>query len=273
MEFLFNLEFDIFLDCGGELMRKVGAPKIGSVELTGSGDHFYRQQKLTFPVISIDRSNTKQLETVFGIGDGTISGIKKLTELKDISQKNFLLFGFGKIGRGIGFYCKKNNVAITVVDSSVTARNSASNFGISSIAPGDITTIKSALKKADIVITATGKSGIFDTYPKTWFTNKILVNLGVLDEFGSQFSDTEVLNQKKPINFVMEDPTPIQYIDPELYAHAIAITEILHHKLATSVHDLPSHIDQQIIDRWCQYHQFDKKEINKWFIRHTISKL
>lgn len=58
-------EFDLYFDCGAELYQNLGAPKIGAIELTGSGDEFYRQQTLSFPVVSIDRKLAKQLETVF----------------------------------------------------------------------------------------------------------------------------------------------------------------------------------------------------------------
>jgi hypothetical protein len=43
------------------------------------------------------------------------------------------------------------------------------------------------------------KKAIMNKYPKTWFTDKILANLGVYDEFGPQFSTEEVLNHKCPL--------------------------------------------------------------------------
>lgn len=72
-------KFDLYYDCGAQLYQFLGAPKIGAIELTGSGDDFYRHQDLDFPVISIDRTLTKQLETVFGCAESSHMALTKLT--------------------------------------------------------------------------------------------------------------------------------------------------------------------------------------------------
>ena|SRR3990167_8277130 len=259
--------FDIFLDCMGELYQKVGVPRIGAVELTGSGDVFYRAQKLTFPVVSIDKTLTKQLETIFGMAESAISALKQLTQVNDFSKKRWLVFGFGKIGRGIAYYCMKNNASINVVEPNETIRKSAELLGIRAIDPDDYTALQSHLTLTDVVITATGKANVLKQYPKKWFENKILANLGVLDEFGDQFSENEVLNNKIAINFSLDDPTPIEYFDPEIYADSIAINQLLKEKLSNEVHDLPKAIDHTIIQKWCQHHKINYSEIEKWFIK------
>ncbi|MCX6210977.1 MAG: adenosylhomocysteinase, partial [Bacteroidetes bacterium] len=104
-----------------------------------------------------------------------------------------------------------------------------------------------------------------NAYPHAWFKDKILANLGVYDEFGPQFSQEEVLNQKKPVNFVLNDPTPIRYIDPEFYLHNIAALSLIETQYTNGVHDIPRELDKELIDEWCQYHQFSVDIIYNWF--------
>lgn len=99
-ETLSGKQFDLYFDCGAQLYQCLGKPKIGAIELTGSGDQFYRQQTLDVPVISIDRSLTKQLETVFGCAESCHQALAKLARINP-SSISWLIFGFGKIGRGL----------------------------------------------------------------------------------------------------------------------------------------------------------------------------
>lgn len=117
------------------------------------------------------------------------------------------------------------------------------------------------------MVTATGKEAILDVYPVDWFRGKILANMGVLDEYGAQFDACDVLNNKLAINFVLEDPTPMQFMDSEFYAHNIAALELLHSDLPCGVSNLSKQMDQEIIGRWCQYHHLSVEEVTKWFVK------
>jgi len=90
--------------------------------------------------------------------------------------------------------------------------------------------------------------------------------MGVFDEYGNQFDNNEVLNNKQPVNFALTDPTPIQYIDPEFYAHNIAALALLNHSLPYQVNDFPQEIDQKIIKEWCQYHHVSSDDLMKWIL-------
>lgn len=266
--------FDLYLDCGAELYQTLGSPKLGAVEITRSGDLYYQTQSLGFPVISVDRSLTKQLETLFGPATNTVLAISKLTGLSvnTLTKKSWLVFGFGKIGRGVCYYCIKNKIPITIIDQNPHACSAAEKLGIAAVDLHDTQTLQSALSQADIVITATGIQAALQNIPKSWLAGKILANLGVLDEFGTNFTEEEVLNAKKPINFVLEDPTPMFAMDPEMYAHNLAALEIIHHSLSNGLSPLPSHIDQDIIQRWCNFHSISKQELQTWILTPLDSK-
>jgi len=257
--------FDVFLDCGAAVYQAIGAPRIGAIELTGTGDQRYRELSPAFPVISIDRSLTKQLETVFGMAASAARALGKLTG-KPPAYRHWLVFGFGKIGRGLAYLCMKNGIAVTIVDPLDTARLQAIQLGVQAVDALDIHAVKTALEAADIVITATGGADALKAYDKDWFTGKTLANLGILDEFGPRFSLDEVLNAKQPINFALDDPTPIDFIDPEMYVHNDAATLLLDEDLDNGIHNLPTSYDQEIIRRWCEYHGGSRDEIERWFM-------
>ncbi|KTD41662.1 hypothetical protein [Legionella parisiensis] len=255
--------FDLYFDCGAQLYQFLGKPKIGAIELTGSGDHFYRQQTLNFPVISVDRTLTKQLETVFGCAESSHMALTQLTSINP-KETSWIIFGFGKIGRGLAYFCSQNKVPLVVVDPNRKQRNLAQNLGIKAISPRDFNEIELALIEANVVVTATGQKAIMSDYPHSWFSGKILANLGIYDEFGPHFSDDEVLNHKMPVNFLLNEPTPIKYIDPEFYIHNLVSLMFLKEQLTPGVHGISPALDNTIIERWCNYHSFSLDTINTW---------
>lgn len=261
-----NQSFDLYFDCGAQLYQTLGRPNIGSIELTGTGDTLYRQILLDIPVISIDRTLTKQLETILGCTQNCGKALKQLTHIDPI-KKSWVIFGFGKIGRGLAYYCQRHHISFCVIENDAKQRHLAQKLKIITMNPKDLDAVKSALDKADIVLTATGTENIMQSYKKQWFDGKILANMGVLDEFGTQFEAQEVLNHKKPINFVLEDPTPIQYIDPEFYLHNMAALMLLEGNLNHTVQDIPIDMDENIIKTWCKYHSHSAEEINTWFVK------
>lgn len=272
LQSLHGKTFDLYFDCGAELYQNLGAPKIGAIELTGSGDEFYRHQTLSFPVVSIDRTLTKQLETVFGCAESSYDALSLLTDI-DPSSKTWLIFGFGKIGRGLAYYCKQHQVQVAVVDIDEQQRELAHNLGIKIINPQNQDALKQVIAESDIIATATGKKAIMDAYPSAWFNGKILANLGVYDEFGPSFSEEQILNNKQALNFVLKDPTPMKYIDPEFWIHNEASLQLLATTLSNKVHSIPEELDQQIIKRWCAYHSFSLATINQWFIGQELLKI
>ncbi len=259
-------DFDFYFDCGAELFQELGNPRKGAIELTASGDHYYRQQNLTFPVVSIDQTYTKQLETVFGVAESVNLAITKLIN-QPLRDKSWMIFGFGKIGRGLTYACVKNQAPVVVVDIDEKRRQSAESFGIKTIDPKNHIELQKKLSETDIVVTATGHSNSLKSFPKNWFDGKILANMGVLDEFGPEFQAHEVLNNKLPVNFVLDDPTPIQYIDPELYAHNIAVLELLNNDPFSGVTTLSKTTDQEIISSWCHYQNLPIEQVTSWFVK------
>jgi adenosylhomocysteinase len=62
--------------------------------------------------------------------------------------------------------------------------------------------------------------------------------MGVEDEFGEMVPQSRVLNEKAPLNFMLEEPTHLKYIDASLALHA-ALGECLLNDIAENNGNAP----------------------------------
>jgi adenosylhomocysteinase len=110
-----NNYYDVIFDCGAGLVNNV-IPKLGALELTKTPRSVY--DNINYPVIDVDDSKTKEIETHYGTGDGFIRCILQLFKMSakqvhnncivySISPKTLLIenkyviFGYGKVGTDI----------------------------------------------------------------------------------------------------------------------------------------------------------------------------
>ena len=123
-----NGYYDIIYDCGAGMRQLI--PRLGMVELTQTHPKLY--ENMHFPVITVDNSLTKSIETGLGTGDSLVRLINQLarqsmtalmsqavlpgsnTDLLHFpillsmlstaqlfSHHQFMIFGYGKVGKGI----------------------------------------------------------------------------------------------------------------------------------------------------------------------------
>ena len=111
--------------------------------------------------------------------------------------------------------------------------------------------METALDGAWCVVTATGirhaLSGKFDA-AKLIASKTILANMGVEDEFGPEIPETRVLNRKQPLNFVLEEPTLLKYIDPTMALDNLGALQILTHDMPAGL-NLPTPEQEEAILR------------------------
>ncbi|AOE50339.1 Rossmann-fold NAD(P)-binding domain-containing protein [Kangiella sediminilitoris] len=256
--------FDFLLDCGAELIEQCHARQ-GIVELTRTGAMRYENYPdAQVPIVSVDNTRLKSLETCLGTGEGVYRAITELsqTSLKD---KKLLIFGFGKVGTGIAYYFSKITPHISVADMLPQRLRQIDQRGYQPISAESLPQVESAIKEADIIVTATGiKNLISLSYPHEWFNHKILANAGAEDEFGFNFKDTEVLAAKKPVNFVLKEPTLMPFLDPIFYAHNIAIEDALDNT-KIGFRPLNRSMDEAIVKRWSVHHDWSLTELDRIF--------
>ena len=78
--------------------------------------------------------------------------------------------------------------------------------------------------------------------------------MGGADEIGEKFSGKRILFDKNPINFAIDEPTTLRYIDPILYAHNLSIDLLIDGRVKIGYHPFPDAFSMDIIERWVNFH-------------------
>lgn len=234
--------FDLILDCAGQF--SACHPRFGFVELTRSGVQFY--EKCEHPVYVADSGVVKRIETCLGTGEGYVRALAQLgydfcldsgrdtldsgTDGAPSGGKKFIVFGSGKVGQGIVLQLLRSGADVHVVtDCSRGANPFLDANGVPVTDCNDFDAVASLVRGADFVVTATGVKGALDrpqVVEALLASGAVLANMGVEDEYGPNVPASRVLAEKKPLNFILEEPTHLKYIDASLALHA-ALGELL----------------------------------------------
>ena len=249
-------DFDLILDCAGQF--SFCHPKKGFVELTRSGVQFFETSE--HPVYVADSGIVKRIETVLGTGDGYFRALESLGHA-EFEGKSLVVFGSGKVGCGIALHGVRRGMNVCTITNT---RNGDSNSNFSNVLLNNAVRIEDykddemvaqVISTADFVVTATGlKNALTQSAVSAILANTkaIVANMGVEDEFGEFVPNTRVLNEKSPLNFILDEPTHLKYIDTSLALHA-ALGERLLQECAENaspfkgVQDPPSEIEQRLL--------------------------
>ncbi|WP_128755175.1 NAD-binding protein [Aquimarina sediminis] len=244
-----NETFDLHLDCAGELIDKT-PPKIGTVEITATGTNKYGSIKVDYPIISVDKSKIKSLEGVLGTGEAFLRAFEKLSQ-EDTTEKKIMIFGYGKVGVGIAYYLKSRTENIIIVDKEPQNVEKAKLAGFESYTSDNKSKIENLASEMFAIVTATGvKDVISNNFDSNFFKGRYLANMGGEDEFGFSFKAEEVMCNKKPINFFIEAPTLMRYLDPVFYAHNLGVDLLLFGRLDNGLHPFPEFISEEVVNDW-----------------------
>lgn len=217
--------FDLVLDCAGQF--SACHPRFGFVELTRSGVQFY--ENCEHPVYVADSGIVKRIETCLGTGEGYVRALAQLG-YNFCDGKKFVVFGSGKVGQGIVLQLLRSGANVQVVTDCSRGSNAFLDAnGVPVTDCNDLDGVAALVRDADFVVTATGVKGALDRpqiVEALLASNAVLANMGVEDEYGPGVPATRVLAEKKPLNFILEEPTHLKYIDASLALHA-ALGELL----------------------------------------------
>jgi len=243
---------DWFLDVGAVLGRR-HVPR-GAAEVTRTGVMHYL--KIDCPVVSADDCRSKRIEGFFGTGEGFIRAWRQLRPRDPLEGRSVVVFGFGKIGRGVAHRLRRVPMQVTVAEADESARRRAEREGFAVVAAEPEARLQRALSQADVVISVTGHPGVIGaSYPPAWFRRPqtVLVNLGAEDEFGPPFGDGEILGGRHlPLNFHLAQPTLNRYVDAPLAAHLLALEALVlrPERWTPGVHPLPAEMDDWVVRSW-----------------------
>lgn len=245
----FPEQFDVVLDCGGELAPLV-TPRLGVCELTGTGTRRYRAAGPAYPVIAVDECRVKDLEALLGTGRGFLHAFRQLVR-EPVDGRPFLVFGYGKVGRGIVRALAPHTTRVGVVDVDPDALAAAERAGCEAIKAVERERVEEWGRRAFAVVTATGVPGVVTAgYDAAAFAGAHLANMGGEDEFGDAFATADVLCGKQPVNFSASDPSLVRYLDPVFHAHNLGVDLLSCARPRPGVQPFPDFIADEIVDGW-----------------------
>ena len=234
-------EFDIIMDCAG--MFSGIRSRCGYVELTRSG--LYRYRGVNAPVFFADAGKIKLIETTLGTGEGYCRALKQLGY--NLGGRRLLVFGGGKVGRGIALYSKRARAEVCIVDFE--PQKLPRLDGVGTLDAGNDAEVAAAIRDADFVVSATGVEGALAKHSQALRESAaVIANMGVLDEFGADLPTERVLNAKRPLNFILDEPTHLKYIDPTMALDNAGALEVLTGRVECGVVTPPATLENEILD-------------------------
>lgn len=272
---------DILIDDGAELsiashlrggrdLKRI----VGACEETTTGVLRLRameeEGRLRFPVISVNDAFTKFLfDSRYGTGQSGLEGIMRATNLL-IAGKNFVVAGFGWVGRGVAERAKGLGARVIVTEVNPVRALEALMEGF------DVMPMAEAAKVGDIFITATANTDVVTASHMTRMKDgAILCNVGHYDVEVSVLDLERIAVRKKKVrpevteytlrdgrklyllsdgrlvNLAAADGHPAEVMDMSFADQALSAEYLLEHgsKLKPEVIKVPPELDDQVA-RW-----------------------
>jgi adenosylhomocysteinase len=116
--------------------------------------YWQSHRKLLFPVLAVGSSPIKlELESTHGTGQSVVAALIQTTGLQ-LGGKQVVVVGYGNVGGGVAHFARGLNARVCVVQNSAFRALKAVMDGF------EVLPLPEALERADVVITATGSSGV-----------------------------------------------------------------------------------------------------------------
>ena len=178
---------NMILDDGGDLTNMVfdRFPHLvsdirGLSEETTTGVHrLYERQKngtLVMPAINVNDSVTKsKFDNKYGCQESLVDAIRRATDIM-LAGKTAVVAGYGDVGKGSAASLRNAGVRVTVTEIDPICALQAAMDGF------EVKTMDEAVKRADIVVTATGNYNIIQGKHFEMMKDKAIVcNIGHFD--------------------------------------------------------------------------------------------
>lgn len=238
-----------------------------SEETTTGVDRLRRleaQGRLPLPAIAANDAACKHMfDNRYGTGQSTIQAILQLTNLR-MPGKRLAVVGYGWVGRGIANYARAMGARVIAVDHDPIKALEAHADG------HDVADLRTALSRADMVITATGGLRAISTdHFGALAPGVILANAGhhdheidvpALEETADDSDEVRpgvtryrlgerevyVLSGGALVNIAGGLGHPIEIMDLSFSVQALGCHTLATRDLAPGVHQFPAELDREI---------------------------
>lgn len=240
------LETDIILDCAAAFSH--WPVRIGYAELTRSGMEAYTHS--VKPVFLADSGRIKHIETCLGTGESYFRAMKQMG-YDDWTGKKLVVFGSGKVGTGIITYAHRKGACIYVVTEPESVKEQVACCATAIIDYKDTQAVSEAVLNAYAIVTATGvKHALEGNCPAEALIHSqaLLANMGVEDEFGPSIPKERVLMEKHTLNFILDEPTHLKYIDATMALHNAGATYLIAHPESKGTIEPPEELEEELLN-------------------------
>lgn len=249
---------DLILDCAASFSH--WPSEIGYVELTRSGVEYY--QKIDKPVFLADSGQIKRIETCLGTGESYFRAMAQLG-YTHWEGKNLVVFGSGKVGTGLITYAFHKGAKVTVVTDPESMNDTIRKYIVQSIHFKDREQVAQAVERAYAIVTATGVPNAFSqscSCETLQISTAIAANMGVEDEYGPSIPASRILKDKKTLNFILDEPTHLKYIDATMALHNEGAIYLTTHPSRAGIINPPTEIEERLLNI-CREKGCIKKEL------------
>jgi adenosylhomocysteinase len=267
----------IVMDDGADLIVKVHerpglvSRMIGGLEETTTGVLRVRAMAgtgaLRFPVVAVNDTPTKRFfDNRYGTGQNTVDGILRATNVL-LAGKAAVVAGYGWAGRGIAMRLRGMGANVIVTEVSPIAALEALMEGYR------VLPMEEAIEKADIIVTATGGTGIlagahfarlkdgvilansghFDVEIDVKALREVAVSCSTVRDNIAEYrlptgQRVYLLAEGRLIGQAAAEASPASVMDLSFAAQALATEWLVQHRadLQPAVYEVPSDLDDGI---------------------------
>ena len=218
--------------------------------------------KLKFPVIDVNDAYCKHLfDNRHGTGQSTLDGIMRTTNLI-LAGKNFVVAGYGWVGRGIALRASGMGARVIVAEVDEVKALEAHMDGFA------VMSMDEAARVGDIFVTATGcRDVITERHFRLMKDNVVLSNSGHFNvEIDTAFLESlpslearnnitaytldgkkiYLLGEGRLVNLACADGHAIEIMDMSFGIQALSAEYVATHDLPPRVHTVPREIDYRV---------------------------
>lgn len=245
---------------------------VGSTEETTTGvirlRAMEKDKALKLPVLAVNDNLTKHLfDNRYGTGQSTIDGILRATNIL-LAGRAFAVCGYGWCGRGIAMRAHGMGARVIVCEVDPVKALEAKMDGY------EVMPLQQAIRKADIVLSATGNKHVIDEKAlKTAKDGIILAQAGhfdieinkealkklskkitnikpMVDEYDLGTKKIYLLGEGRLVNLAAADGHPASVMDMSFAGQALAAEYMWKNRgtLKHKVYTLPSVLDKKIAE-------------------------